>query len=119
MASELDNSGFIGTILMDLSKAYDCLPHDLIISKFESYGLSKNSLKLLLDYLEGRKQRVKTESSYSFWSDVKRGGPQGSILGPLFSNAFFNDLCLLRTVKSVILPVTTPFKVVEYNHLAF
>ena len=75
---ELDNSGFIGTILMDLSKAYDCLPHDLIIAKFEAYGLSKNSLKLLLDYLEGQKQRVKIGSSYSFWSDVKRGVPQGS-----------------------------------------
>ena len=82
---ELDNSGFIGTILMDLSKAYDCLPHDLIIAKFEAYGLSKNSLKLLLDYLEGRKQRVKIGSSYSFWSDVKRGVPQGSILGLFLS----------------------------------
>ena len=77
---ELDSSGFIGTILMDLSKAYDCLPHDLIITKFEAYGLSKNSLKLLLDYLDGRKQRVKKGSSYSFWSlDVKGGLPQGSI----------------------------------------
>ena len=53
---ELDNSGFVATILMDLSKVYDCLPHDLIIAKFEPYGLSKNSLKLLLHYLEDRKQ---------------------------------------------------------------
>ena len=52
---ELDNSGFIGTILKELSKAYDCFPHDLIIAKCEAYVLSKNSLKLLLAYLEGRK----------------------------------------------------------------
>ena len=37
--NELDNSGLVGTILMDLSKAYDCFPHDLIIAKFEAYGL--------------------------------------------------------------------------------
>ena len=46
---------------MDLSNLYDCLPHDLIIAKFEAYGLSKNSLKLLLDYLEGQKQRLKMQ----------------------------------------------------------
>ena len=78
---ELDNSSFIGTILMDISKAYDCLPHDLIIAKFEAYGLSKNCLKLLLDYLEGRKQGVKIGSSNNFWSDIKRVVSQGSILG--------------------------------------
>ena len=89
---ELDNSGFIGIILMDLSKAYNCLPHDLIIAKFEAYGLSKNSQKLLLDYLEGRKQCVKVASSYSFWSNVKNGVPQRSILEPLFFNVFINDL---------------------------
>ena len=59
---EFDNSGLVGTILMDLSKAYDCLPHDLIIAKFEAYGLSKSSLSLLLDYLTSRKQRVQIGS---------------------------------------------------------
>ena len=54
---ELNNSGLVDTILMDLSKAY--LPHDLIITKFESYGLSKSSLNLLMDYLSSRKQRGK------------------------------------------------------------
>ena len=42
--NELGNSGLVGTILMDLSKAYDCLPHDLIIAKFEAYGLSKSTI---------------------------------------------------------------------------
>ena len=40
--NELDKSGFVGTILMDLSKAYDCLSHDLLISKFEAYGIGKS-----------------------------------------------------------------------------
>ena len=56
---ELDNSGLVGTILMDLSKVYECLTHDLIIAKFETYGLNNSSLNLLLDYLTSRKQRVK------------------------------------------------------------
>ena len=69
--NELDNSGLVGTILMDLSKAYDCLPHDLIIAKFEAYGLSKSSLSLLLDYLTSRKQRRKIGSSYILRNEIK------------------------------------------------
>ena len=50
---------------MDLSKAYDCLPHDLLIAKLAAYGMSKESLRLLLDYLGNRKQRVKVNSTLS------------------------------------------------------
>ena len=89
---ELDNSGFIGTILMDLSKAYDCLPHDLFIAKLGAYGLDRSSLRLLMDYLNSRKQRTKVGSSYSKWSEIKHGIPQGSILSPLFFNKFIHDL---------------------------
>ena len=72
---ELDSGGFIGTILMDLSKAYDCLPHDLLIAKLEAYGLDNGSLNLLLDYLSFRKQKTKVGSAYSKWSKVRCGIP--------------------------------------------
>ena len=62
---ELDESGFVGTILMDLSKAYDCLPHDLMVAKLEVYGLAKENLHLISDYLSYRKQRTKIGSACS------------------------------------------------------
>ena len=70
--NDLDKLGFVGTILMDLSKVYDCLPHSLLIAKFEAYGIGKSGLKLLLSYLSNRKQRANVNSSYSDWYDIIR-----------------------------------------------
>ena len=80
----LDESGYVGTILMDLSKAYDCIPHQLLIAKLEAYGLHKNSLNLLADYLSGRKQRTKIGSVFSEWWKIICGIPQGSILARFY-----------------------------------
>ena len=55
---EQDYWGFTGTILTDLSRAYDCLPHDLLIAKLGVYGLDRFSLRLLMEYLNSRKQRA-------------------------------------------------------------
>jgi hypothetical protein len=52
---------------MDLSKAFDCLPHNLLMLKLEAYSLSENSLKVLKSYLENRRQRIKIGNNYSEW----------------------------------------------------
>ena len=80
---------------MDLSKAYDCLRHDLMVAKLEACGISKESLQLISDYLSYRKQRTKIDSAYSDWANVIRGIRQGSILGPLLFNIFINDIFLV------------------------
>ena len=68
---EFDNSVLISTILMELSRAYDILPRDLIIAEFEAYGLSKNSLKLLPHCLERRKQDRKQRVNKNLHTALK------------------------------------------------
>jgi hypothetical protein len=69
----LDNNKYVAAILMNLSKAFDCLPHNLLIEKLKTYRLSDKSLKLLLNYLANRKQCVKVGSSFSNWEEIYKG----------------------------------------------
>ena len=61
----LDSKGSFGALLTDLSKAFDCIPHELMIAKLDAYGFDLKALILVFNYLRNRKQRVKISSSYS------------------------------------------------------
>jgi len=74
-----DRGGKGGILLTDLSKAFDCLVHDLLIAKLHAYGFDHMSLKLIYSYLTDRFQRVRINSNLSLWKDIPFGVPQGSI----------------------------------------
>ncbi len=81
----LDDGHVACLLLMDISKAVNCLPHDLLAAKLLAYGMCPYAVRLLINYLRSRKQRVNFGENTGEWVKTLNGVSQGSILGPSFS----------------------------------
>ena len=88
----MGKGGISEAILTDLSKAFDCILHDLLVAKLAAYGFDYQSLRIMESFLSNRQQRTKINNAFSRYSEIIYGVPQGSILGPLLFNIYICDI---------------------------
>ena len=92
-----DNQGMFAAVMTDLSKAFDCISHELLIAKLNAYGFDETSLKVIISYLKNRTQTTKVGSSFRELLHILiYGVPQGSILGPLLLIIYICDLFIVN-----------------------
>ena len=89
---DVDEGKFIGTIFLDLRKAFDLVDHDILIYKLKLCHFSNEATKFFTSYLSNRKQLIKIGNSKSSFKTIRTGVPQGSILGPLLFLIYINDI---------------------------
>ena len=88
----MDNNFVVGVVLTDLSKAFDCIPRDLLIAKLSAYNFSDEALSYTYSYLTNRRQCVRINNTHSQLETMILGVPQGPILGLILFNISINDI---------------------------
>ena len=110
ISNEMESGKTPVTLFIDLSKAFDTLPFDILLQKLNYYGIAGVNLKLMANYLRNRKQYNVFNNHNSEVTDIRSGVPQGSILGPLFFSICINDLKMpVINVNSLCMRMIRPF----------
>ena len=89
---KIDENKYTMAVFLDLSRAFDCVNHQILIDKLRYYGISGTPLRWFMNYLFDRKQKVIYNNHYSEWKSLTAGVPQGSILGPILFLVYVNDI---------------------------
>ncbi len=100
-----DNQEVPPALLIDLSKAFDAMHHDILVDKLYAYGMSQETVTLFASYLRNQKQRVKVGNSENEWEPLSKGVPQGSIMCAILFNLFLNNIVLFIKTKTLPLQI--------------